>query len=173
MPTAEAEVMAGADDERASYELAFHVLPTVVEGEVPSVFEAIKGIVTDAGGAITDQEAPQRFELAYEVEKHLEGKNRRFTSAYFGWVRFTAEPSAAHTIAQAIEHRSDILRYLLIRLTRAEEAHPFRFHDALSSQKQVATVEEGETIKAPADDTEEGGDVDEAQLDEALKKDEA
>lgn len=177
MPTAEAEVAvdaeaAEADEERAHYELAFHILPTVVEGEVPDVFAAVKDMIAKADGTVTDEEAPQRFELAYEIVKHVEGKNRKFTSAYFGWVRFTAVPSAAHSIAHAVETRPDTLRHLLIRLTRQEEAHPFRFHEALASQKQVTDVDTERPARS-SDSDETTTRVDETKLDEALKKDEA
>ena len=92
MPAAEAAAAtAGSDDERGSYELAFHVLPTVAEGEVASVFETLKGIITKDGGEIFDEEAPERFDLAYEIVQNIEGKNRKFSSAYFGWVRFKAD----------------------------------------------------------------------------------
>ncbi|NIQ05862.1 MAG: 30S ribosomal protein S6, partial [Candidatus Korarchaeota archaeon] len=60
-----------------SYELAFHVLPTVAEGEVPTVFATIKDHITNNGGAIFDEEAPERFDLAYEIVKYLEGRNRK------------------------------------------------------------------------------------------------
>ena len=173
MPTAEAEIMAGAPDERQSYELAFHILPTVVEGEVPSVFDAIKKIVTNAGGEITDEESPERFDLAYEIVKHLEGKNRRFGSAYFGWVRFKADAESAPGIGREVEANTHVLRHLLVRLTRIEEANPFRFHDALESIKQVSEVRETEYVKKDEPVAEAEGEVDTAALDEALKKDEA
>ena len=173
MPTAEAEIMAGADDERQSYELAFHILPTVVEGEVPSVFDAIKKIVTDAGGEITNEEAPQRFDLAYEIVKHLEGKNRRFSSAYFGWIRFRGDAANAPSIAAEVEGTSQVLRHLLIRLTRVEEANPFQFHEALESIKQVSEVRETEYVKKDEPVAEVTEEVDNTELDKALDKDEA
>jgi ribosomal protein S6 len=170
MPATEAEIDAG-DDERASYELAFHILPTVVEGEVHNVFAAIKEIVTSAGGEIVSEEAPERFDLAYEIVKHLEGKNRRFGSAYFGWIRFKAETAAAPTIAHAVETHREILRHLLIRLTRIEDANPFRFHEALAAVRQVTEVTEREV--KPEQTEERAGEVNETELEEALKKDEA
>lgn len=87
MPAAEAEGV--VVDERNHYELAFHVLPTVAEGEVPAVVDALKAAITNTGATISLEEAPQRIELAYEIEKPLEGKYRKFASAYFGWVRFS------------------------------------------------------------------------------------
>jgi len=139
MPAAEA-VEAG-ERELASYELAFHVLPTVAEGEVANVFQKLQGIITKHGGNITTEESPVRFDLAYEIIKYLEGRNRKFTSAYFGWIRFTIEADKLHKVIEAVEGTKELLRHLLIRLTKTEEAHPFFIHDVIESLKQVQNIE--------------------------------
>lgn len=144
MPVAEAEVT--TDDERQSYEFAFHILPTVPEGEVPAVFENLKKMVATAGGDVFDEEAPERFELAYEIVKHLEGRNRKFTSAYFGWIRFNAPAAAAPALAEEVAAQSNILRHLIIRLTRVEQENPFRFHEALANEKKVQTIDEAPEV---------------------------
>ncbi len=150
MPAAEAESVV---PEMASYELAFHVLPTVAEGEVASVVDSIKSRITKAGGEITSEEAPARFELAYEIVKYLEGKNRKFTSAYFGWIRFTMSPEEVESLNEDIDGIKELLRTMLIRLTKLEEANPFYFHEALAS-KQVENVEEIEEDDEDEDDSE-------------------
>ncbi len=137
MPAAEANEVA----ETNSYELAFHVLPTVAEGEVANAFDTIKGYITNAGGTLDTEEAPARIELAYEIEKYLEGKYRKFTSAYFGWVRFTAEPSTIAELTEEMEDDQNVLRHLLVKLTKAEEEHPFYFHEAAADEAQVANVD--------------------------------
>ncbi len=139
MPASEAS-------ESVSYELAFHVLPTVAEGEVPAVFESLKAAITKAGAEITDEEAPARFDLAYEIIKYLEGRNRKFTSAYFGWVRFTAMPEQVEVVNEAVEGTNELLRHLLTKLTKVEEENPFRFHEALEV-KPVEDVEAEEDKK--------------------------
>ena len=55
--------------EVSSYELAFHILPTVAEGEVAKVSQQLKDIITKHGGEISLEEEPSRFDLAYEVCK--------------------------------------------------------------------------------------------------------
>ena len=85
MPAVEATQ--GSFDERNSYEFAFHVLPTIAEGEVANVFEALKAHIAQVG-EIINEEKPERIELVYPIVKQMEGRNRKFTSAYFGWVRF-------------------------------------------------------------------------------------
>ena len=153
MPAAEAV-------ERNSYELAFHVLPTVAEGEVSGVFDTIKALITTNGGELTDEEAPERFELAYEMVKHIDTKNRKFGSAYFGWVRFSSEASAIEAIKEGMDENANLLRHIIIKLTKAEEADAFRFHEALEEEKvvtvdAVAPVEEEKKVVEEKEETEE------------------
>lgn len=177
MPAVEVEEVELDSKEPQSYELAFHVLPTIAEGEVDTIFEAIKDVIKKEGGEIFDEEAPERFELAYEVIKHLESKNRRFNSAYFGWVRFKAVPENTVLINAEIDHNVSILRHLLIKLSRLEEENPFRFHDAIRDLKMVTNVGESEVVpnlSSVAEEVEvekvveEDGEVDEVVLDKAL-----
>lgn len=143
MPAAEAA-------DRNNYELAFHILPTVAEGEVSGEFDAIKSLITTNGGELVDEEAPERFELAYEVIKHIDTKNRKFTSAYFGWVRFVSEAVAIEAINEGMGENANLLRHIVLKLTKVEEAEPFRFHEALEQEK-VVTVD----AEAPAPKVEE------------------
>ena len=154
MPATEA--MAPAEREIASYELAFHVLPTVAEGEVATVFGTIKDLITKHGGSVTTEEAPARFELAYEISKYLEGRNRKFSSAYFGWVRFTLDTENLAEVTEEVSAMKEILRHLIIRLTKVEEAHPFYFHEAIAS-KRVETIDTDE-LESEAEE----GDAEEA-----------
>jgi ribosomal protein S6 len=143
MPAAEAVL---ADEkEVVSYELAFHILPTVAEGEVPSVFENLKKQIVAIGGEVFDEEVPLRFDLAYEIVKYLEGKNRKFSSAYFGWVRFKLSPAVLAEFTESLDGSKEILRYLLVKLTRVEEETPFRFHESIADRK-VRTIIADEPI---------------------------
>lgn len=178
MPAIEVEDVELDSKEPQSYELAFHVLPTIAEGEVDTIFDGIKDLIKKEGGEVFDEESPERFELAYEVLKHLEGKNRRFKSAYFGWVRFKAVPSNTVRINAEIDHNASILRHLLIKLTKLEEENPFRFHDAIRDLKMVTNVGESDGVAdlvSGSDDievesiAEEDVEVDGLTLDKALE----
>ena len=174
MPAIEAEDVEMGDIDPQSYELAFHVLPTIAEGEVIAVFDAIKTVIKKEGGEIMGEEEPERFELAYEIVKHLEGKNRRFRSAYFGWVRFNALPQVAALINKEIGAHGSILRHLLIKLTRVEEENPFNFHDAIRDQKVGTNYDDAEVVadteEVPVEIAEDGVEMDEVALDKALEE---
>lgn len=144
MPVAEAVVE--NELELVSYEFAFHILPTVAEGEVPSVVESLKELIIKSGGQIFDEEIPQRFDLAYGIAKYMEGRNRLFTSAYFGWIRFKVEAVNLNELTLNIESSKDILRFLIVKLTKNEEATPFRFHESIVDRK-VRTIDEEEVVE--------------------------
>jgi ribosomal protein S6 len=134
MPAIEAEVPTD-EQEIASYELAYHILPTVAEGEVMTVESELKYLITKAGGEIFDTEEAERFELAYEIDKYLEGRYRKFNSAYFGWTRFKLAPNALAALTEHVDEHKQLLRFLLVRLTKVEETSPFKFHEALVDTK--------------------------------------
>ena len=170
MPAAEVNTDAYTDEVK-SYEFAFHILPTVAEGEVPDVQSKIKGHITNAGGVIFDEESPERFELVYPIVRHLEGKNRKFTSAYFGWIRFRLPSEKLEAMRAELEDETDILRSLLLKLTKIEEANPFRFHEHRKSLKMVEVVDgEAEPMKEALTETETPAVVEEEALTESLKR---
>lgn len=168
MPTAETSDT--SLDERRSYELAFHVLPTVVEGEVAGVYEKIKTLITKDGEIVTD-ESPERVDLVYPVVKPMEGKNRKFTSAYFGWTRFKLDADKIDFIDEELSSMEEILRHLIIKLTKHEEENPFRYHENKKSVKMVEIVDENPaTIKEIHTEKEKNVEVSEKELDKSLDK---
>jgi ribosomal protein S6 len=151
MPVAEATV--ANERELVSYEFAFHVLPTVTEGEVSSVVDLFKTHITTAGGQIFDEEAPERFDLAYEIAKYMEGRNRRFSSAYFGWIRFRLEAANLASLTEHIEGSKDVLRFLIVKLTKV------RFHESIADRK-VRNIGDQEVAEVAAEVAEEVAIVD-------------
>jgi ribosomal protein S6 len=145
------EVGSTDEQELVSYEFAFHILPTVAEGEVPSVFDSLKAHIMKAGGEIFGEENPQRFDLAYDIVKYLEGKNRKFSSAYFGWVRFRLSPEALNELTEELDSKKELLRYLLIKLTKVEEQHPFNFHESIVN-KRVHTITDEEVAEVEGEE---------------------
>lgn len=150
MPVTEAAL---DTSERDVYECSFHILPTVADEEVPASFEAIKAVIAEKGGELFDEEAPLQFDLAYEITKSVEGSYQRFTSSYFGWVRFRAEAVVVRDIKDTLSVRPDMLRLMIVKLTREEETAPFRVFEKKSRLPE-----------------EVGEDVSEEELDESIEK---
>jgi ribosomal protein S6 len=170
MPATEASTDAYTD-EVSSYEFAFHILPTVAEGEVPETLSQVKAHFTNVGAAIFDEELPERIDLVYPIVKHLEGKNRRFNSAYFGWIRFRVAGEKIQVLQDELKTETNVLRFLIVKLTKLDEANPFKFHEHRKSLKMVEVINEEETA-APVVLTEAEADVPvvEEALNESLDK---
>lgn len=159
MPATEATV----GDEMSYYEFAFHLLPTVADEEVPAAFGDLKAMIDREGGHITSEEAPQRFDLAYTVVTHSEGKNFKYNHSYFGWVRFMTEPSKLENLKTEIAHESRVFRHLLIKLTKAEMEHPFKTFEIKTKRKTEAKDE------ATPEKTEAPKEVNEADIEKAVE----
>jgi len=131
VPTAEAPEEADDAVETAFYECAFHILPTVADAEAPSVFRKVKSLIAQAGGAVTEEEIAGQRDLAYEIVKQVGGTNRKFNAAHFCWVRCTLAPAALPALVEEIGRMPEVLRHLVIRLTRDEARRPFFMREAL------------------------------------------
>lgn len=154
-----------ATDEVVHYECAFHILPTIAEPEVSGVVEELKGLITRSGGIITDEEVSERYNLAYEITKQVDGVNRRFNAAHFGWMRFALAPSALGGVVDELQHKPEILRYLIIRLTREETQKPFALFETRRAQVRSAAAS-----RKKHEDVNEAGEISEEALDQSLEK---
>lgn len=157
----------GSGEETAHYECAFHILPTIAEEEVPRVIEDLKALIVSADGAITDEEPSERYNLAYDIVTKVDGANRRFNATHFGWMRFTLAPEALLAYDAEMRRKPEILRYLVIRLTREEARKPFSIFETRRTQDRLRTESKNSDA---AGDSATSGVVSEEALDRSLEK---
>ncbi len=130
-----------AGEERAPqvYELGYHLVPTISESALEGEVARVKASLTESGAAIIAEEIPHLITLAYRIEKHLAGKIEKFSTAYFGWVKFEATSEGVRAAKKALDENASVLRFLLVHTVRESTLAPRRF--------AVPAVREGE---APA-----------------------
>lgn len=135
--------MEATENTNQLYELSFHLLSTVEEGAVAIELDKIRAVVSQYSGAIVKEQQPEKFNLAYTIVRKLGGKNEKYDSSYFGYLLFEATPEGAHSINTDIKGINNVLRYLLIGISR----------EALSPHKRrsapVATKPAGKTKVDP------------------------
>lgn len=88
---AEKAEAAEAPNERAMYELAFHLTSKLNEEEVAKETETIATTVRAHGGEIAMTELPTLRPLTYPVSKVIKGKREAVEQAYFGWMQVRIE----------------------------------------------------------------------------------
>ena len=135
-------------DERKIYELGYLLVPYLSTrdvslgeaggpGDVLSMVDsAIKAKIEAAGGEFTSGLDPVMTRLAYTITKVINNKHTNFSDAYFGALRFKAEPGAIKKLEVGWKKDDDIIRFLLISLPKGSEniVAPKRVFARLSAQ---------------------------------------
>ncbi len=146
------------DSELKVYEVGFHIIPKVAEGDIPAEVEKIKSILSAHGALVIAEEVPRMTQLSYEMAKAASGRRESFTQAHFGWVKFEAASGEAEAIGMEVGALPNVLRHILISTVR---------ESTLSRKVFVSEHLAHETIKKPemATDTPKMSD---AEIDSAV-----
>ena len=138
------------------YEVGFHIIPTLSESEVKSVFDSVKKTLKE----VIAESEPTHMPLAYTIRHSTrkdDGSYDRFDEAYFASFKFVANKSDIADIQKMLQESNKILRFLLTETveenTRVDTA-------LLNNEAEEET--EGETKKEPQEretaEVEEEGD---------------
>jgi len=142
------------NDERRVYELGYHMVPTLTEEELQKEVEALRNAITELEGTIVSEGEPERMELAYTMIINDGGKNTKYDTSYFGWIKFDMDPAQlAHLQDEVIAFNKNIIRHLLIK-TVAEDTQA---HINLNELKEVKS---DETIESPIATQEDASSID-------------
>lgn len=132
------------------YELGFHFVPTLSEDEVVVQFSHLKSLIEKKGGTFISEETPQMIDLAYEITKTSKAQKKRFTSAYFGWVKFELNPEEVPALEKEVKAFEPILRYILITTVRENTLVGSKEVLAKKGTKEESETSTEETSPAPA-----------------------
>lgn len=121
-------------DKQTVYEIGFHLIPQMSEDEVPSHVDEIKTILDKAGAEIISEGFPTLIDLAYAISTTVSGAKEEFDTAYFGWIKFEADPAAIEKIDERVREKQEILRSVFVKTLR---------EDTVASAEETA-AEEGE-----------------------------
>jgi ribosomal protein S6 len=158
---ADIEAEVGMDEGRGAeptvYEIGYHILPTLLEEAVQKEVEVITEVLKGVSADFIAEKLPIKMDLAYTMEKKIDGVNRRFSSAYFGWVAFAVPAMTIAVVKDAMDKDAHILRYLIVKTSREAVAANMADPEVDISTKVLREVEVG-------------GEVSEAALDTALKQ---
>lgn len=145
------------------YEIGYHLLPALSEAEVTAWVKDLMAFLTKEGATFVGEKAPEKIDLAYAIERRVEGKYQAVRSAFFGWVAYEVSPNAALTIKKFMDTNPSVLRYLLVSTT-ADEVKAVMEGKVLVPKAASST----DAIAAPKRAAEEGGEVSEEALTQAI-----
>jgi len=142
------------------YEVGYLILPIVSEADLGAEVTAVRDAIESSGANIIADEYPKHTDLAYTMVKTASNKRAKYASAYFGWMKFTAEPKGAAEINSALKKNDNVLRYILIKTVRESTLVP----------KKVFREMRGEGRQEPEARTEEKPPMSEEELDKTIEE---
>lgn len=149
------------------YEVGYHAMPNLSEEELAKVVEGIKGALAKMNAEIIAEQYPSAITLAYDIVKEIENKNRKFGTAFFGWIKFEIVGDLFSEFNAFMEKNPNILRFMIIRTVRESTlATPKLAHKGMSRR----AVPDAETA-APMDTAAVDQKIDEMIEDDATALD--
>ena len=103
-------------DERATYELGYHLVPSLSETDLALRVEELMKVIADHGGNILSEGAPQSCNLTYTMRRLRGGTWEKYDTTFFGWMRFEAPAEALPAVKAALEANEHLVRHLLLKL---------------------------------------------------------
>ncbi len=112
-------------EENRLYELGYLITPTTPEGDVAAEVAVLKKAIETVAGSISSEGGPEFIDLAYTIQKSVASKNMKWDQAYFGWMKFNADPSALEALKKALDGNKNLIRYILVK-TNVENTIVFK-----------------------------------------------
>jgi ribosomal protein S6 len=124
------------------YDLGFHLVPTIAEDAVEADFEAIKAIITKAGGEFISEGKPELITLTYSMSKVVKAIKSNYSKAYFAWVKFTIAPEIVDSIKTSLDASDTVLRYLIVSSVKESTLYADKRADRPQTSEGEEVVEE-------------------------------
>lgn len=109
------------------YEVGYLLIPTVKEEDVAVLFGNMKDLVNTLGGSVIADEMPKMMQIAYPMTKVISNVRNKFTTAYFGWVKFTMESAGVLELKKKLDLDTNVLRFLITKTVKENTIAAKRF----------------------------------------------
>lgn len=141
----------GEHTEPRVYELGYHLVPTIAEEQIPAAAGAVRGMIERISGSIIAEETPVFIDLAYQIVKTVDHKNKRFDDAYFGFIKFEADPEGITKLEEELKGDISVLRYIVVKTLKENTflSKKFPSSKAKEREEEIVAPEASETTVAP------------------------
>ncbi|MBP9760453.1 MAG: 30S ribosomal protein S6 [Candidatus Pacebacteria bacterium] len=110
------EDMVAEEVELQQYELGYHLVPSLSEDDLALRVGELMQVITNAGGKIVSEGAPQACTLTYTMKRLRGGRWEKYDTTFFGWVRFSAPAEVVLALKEVLEHAEYVVRHLILKL---------------------------------------------------------
>ena len=127
------------------YELGYLLMPTIPEGDVNAVYGDLKESISSHSRGVIADEMPKLITLAYTMQKVSANVRNKFSTAYFGWIKFEMESDAVLELKKKLDLRPDVIRFLITKTVKENTIAAKRFiHRDMTRRRPPSMHKEGE-----------------------------
>lgn len=142
------------------YELAYLFVPTIEEADVPAAFGNLKELVATMGGMPLSEEMPKLIQLAYTMTKVISNVRHKFTTGYFGWIKFTMDAERMSELKKKLDLDSSLIRFLVLKTVKENTIASRRFVSPDTGKRPKTPKSEGGEGEAPINKEEIDKEID-------------
>ena len=148
------------DKNERVYELGYLLAPTVEEVNVPTLYGNLKELVSSFGGVSISDEMPKMIPLAYAMTKVVANVRNKFSTAYFGWVKFTMDSDKVLELKKKLDLDPNIIRFLILKTVKENTIALKRFVRGDMRKKPRSTKGENDETAVPINKEEIDKEID-------------
>ncbi len=141
------------------YEVGYLLVPTIAEENVGGEVTSLKDMLSLNGAQFISDEYPKMMELAYEMSRNIANKKNKFTTGYFGWVKFELPTENALTVKANLDKNESVIRYLMIKTVRESTMSTKRTYTKDASKRRPSAAAEAK-LAEPIDEETIDKDID-------------
>ncbi len=116
-----------SDSTAKIYEVGYLLVPTIKEEDLGVNYGNLKDLITSLGGEIISDEMPHSITLAYPMTKVISNIRNKFSTAYFGWVKFTMDAQKVLELKKKLDLDVTMVRFLILKTVKENTIAAKRF----------------------------------------------
>ena len=109
------------------YELGYLLVPTIKEEDMPISYGNLKELVSSFRGAVIADEMPKMINRSYTMSKVISNVRNKFSTAYFGWVKFTMDSQKVLELKKNLDLDPNFIRFLILKTVKENTIAAKRF----------------------------------------------
>ncbi len=142
------------------YEVGYLLVPTIEEGAVMAEYTRIKDLVASFGGELIADDIPRLIPLAYTMLKVVQNVRSKFSTGYFGWVKFYMDPQQVIALKKKLDFDAYVIRFLVLKTVKENTLATKRFVNRDGIRRKPTVKVAGEEVAVPINKEEIDKEID-------------
>ncbi len=142
------------------YEVGYLLVPTIEEGAVMAEYTRIKDLVASFGGELIADDIPRLIPLAYTMLKVVQNVRSKFSTGYFGWVKFYMDAQQIIALKKKLDFDPNVIRFLILKTVKENTLATKRFVNRDGIRRKPTVKAEGEGVVVPINKEEIDKEID-------------